>query len=215
MPVMEILARADTKIHADGITERLRSISNLDYVRKSMVSAEPFLPLCAVVHATHHDLSADFAGDGIVTETKAENEAKYMKTAPAASCHFLIGRDLKLYWIVPITKQAWHAGESQKPFRNPTSIGIEIHASVWRKPKQPWQGSPLLPGQRRILIDLLSMLAWQFAWVGPQQVKRHGDVAVPPGRKFDPLCLPKVEFDKLLAEEVWWFDRPHPATQGG
>lgn len=215
MPVLELLARADTPIHAAGIVERVNAVTVKDYVRVSNVSASPFLPMCGLVHATHHDLSEEFVAGGAVNapaETKATAEASYMKTSAESSCHFVIGRDLKLYWIVPVTKQAWHAGRAKSPFQNQTSIGIEIHSSVWRKDnKSPWHSSPLLPGQRQILIDLLSLLAWQFSWVGPQNVARHGDAGLPPGRKFDPHCIQPAAFAAIL-NEVWWFDRPHPAT---
>lgn len=178
-------------VKAEELCHRLSTAQDQQFTRRTRTAL--LFPKSVVVHATHN-----------AKATLPASEGKYLMTSPDASAHVLIGRDDRVYTIVPFELQAWHAGRVYTGYRNSESLGVELHSSYI-----DGVGQPLIGHQRQLLIDLLGY--WSHNYRIPQTlVKRHADVAVDKngnlGRKKDPACLPRAAFDKLL-QEVWWYDR--------
>jgi len=76
--------------------------------------------------------------------SNAENSANYLcKDSVKASAHLVIGRDARIFQLVPFDTIAWHAGESAYNGRsgyNNFSIGIELdNAGLLTKTKEGYQ----------------------------------------------------------------------------
>jgi N-acetyl-anhydromuramyl-L-alanine amidase AmpD len=127
-----------------------------------------------IVHATHGNPGS-----------LSKNEANFLQDSKNVSAHYLLGRSPgENYKILPPDEEAWHAGQCQSLYRNPQSIGIEIHAAV---------NEPILDFQKHSLAQLLQELC--SAYVIPAQlVQTHRAVAIPRGRKSDPNSWPEPEW---------------------
>lgn len=94
------------------------------------------------------------------------------------SAHLLIGRDGQLVQFVPVTRRAWHAGQSALHGRtawNDFSVGIEL------------EGTDELPFDDRQydqLAAVLTTLRAHHPAIRPDMIVGHSDIA--PGRKTDP-----------------------------
>lgn len=94
------------------------------------------------------------------------------------SSHLLIGRKGQLTQFVPLTKRAWHAGESEWQGRsrcNDYSIGIELEGCDDR----PYSGR-----QYERLAEVAAALMKSYPGITPQRIVGHSDIA--PRRKSDP-----------------------------
>ena len=97
------------------------------------------------------------------------------------SCHYLIGREGKIYQMISDNKVAWHAGKSQwKKTKNlnESSIGIEL---VNKGHKFGYQKFP--PKQIKTLIQLCLRLKKKYK-IKNKFILGHSDIA--PLRKIDP-----------------------------
>ena len=94
------------------------------------------------------------------------------------STHLLIRRDGELVQFVPLTKRAWHAGDSCFQGRNncnDCSIGIEL------------EGEDELPYDDRqydTLISVLAAMLTTYSELSARRIAAHSDIS--PGRKTDP-----------------------------
>ncbi|MDQ7030716.1 MAG: N-acetylmuramoyl-L-alanine amidase [Ardenticatenia bacterium] len=103
------------------------------------------------------------------------------------SAHYVIAKDGTLYQLVEESMMAWHAGKSRMPPPdnrenvNWFSVGIELeNANTGRDPyPEP---------QLATLIRLLRHLVTRYN-VPRRNIVTHRDVALPKGRKSDPLGL--------------------------
>jgi len=94
------------------------------------------------------------------------------------SSHLLIRRDGRIHQYVPLTKRAWHAGESSFQERsgcNDFSIGIELEGSD----ETPYTGM-----QYNVLAEVILELMRVFPDITAERVVGHSDIA--PQRKTDP-----------------------------
>ncbi|MDX8403904.1 MAG: 1,6-anhydro-N-acetylmuramyl-L-alanine amidase AmpD, partial [Mariprofundaceae bacterium] len=94
------------------------------------------------------------------------------------SAHFVVDRKGKITQFVPISRCAWHAGESSWEGRehcNNYSIGIEMIGD---------EKEPFTQLQYRETARLCRVLMGHFSRMFPQRIVGHQDVA--PGRKWDP-----------------------------
>jgi AmpD protein len=94
------------------------------------------------------------------------------------SAHFLIRRDGELVQYVPVTRRAWHAGESHHCGRercNDFAIGIELEGA---------DTVPYAPAQYAALAQLIAALRRWAPALARAPVVGHSDIA--PGRKTDP-----------------------------
>ena len=105
------------------------------------------------------------------------------------SAHLTIDRDGKVTQYVPLTKRAWHAGDSEYCGRqtcNDFSIGIELEGS---------DDTPYTDPQYDALIELVRLLIEYFPDLSKDRIVGHCDVA--PQRKTDPG--PCFDWDRLYA----------------
>lgn len=96
------------------------------------------------------------------------------------SSHFLIERSGKLTQFVPVSKRAWHAGESVclgKPKVNDFSIGIELEGL-------DTDPDGFTEQQYTALNQLIGVLKSSYPSILSNNVFAHSDIA--PGRKPDP-----------------------------
>lgn len=94
------------------------------------------------------------------------------------SAHFVVDRKGKIIQFVPISRRAWHAGESSWDGRdncNDYSIGIEMIGD---------EKEPFTQAQYRETARLCRVLMENFSELSRQRIVGHQDVA--PGRKWDP-----------------------------
>ncbi len=106
------------------------------------------------------------------------------------SSHLLIERDGTLVQFVPLTKRAWHAGESwclSKPKVNDFSIGIELEGL-------DTDPDGFTDQQYRVLNLLLALLRSAYPSISPNNIFAHSDIA--PGRKPDPG--PYFDWERLI-----------------
>ncbi len=94
------------------------------------------------------------------------------------SAHFLVRRDGELVQYVPVTRRAWHAGESSYAGQsgcNDFSIGIELEGE---------DETPYEEAQYHCLATLIMTLRQTVASLATADIVGHSDIA--PGRKTDP-----------------------------
>ncbi len=94
------------------------------------------------------------------------------------SAHFLIRRDGEAIQFVPVSRRAWHAGQSSCLGRarvNDFSVGIELEGT---------DEIPFAPAQYTVLAELTRRLVELFPAINRERVFGHADIA--PGRKTDP-----------------------------
>jgi N-acetyl-anhydromuramoyl-L-alanine amidase len=118
--------------------------------------------------------------DRLFTNTLPADAHPYFAQIAGArvSAHFLIRRDGGLVQYVPVTRRAWHAGESSYAGRtrcNDFSIGIELEGE---------DSTPYEAAQYDCLIRLLQTLRAQIASLSSADIVGHSHIA--PGRKTDP-----------------------------
>lgn len=105
------------------------------------------------------------------------------------SSHFLIERSGKLVQFVPVSKRAWHAGESVclgKPKVNDFSIGIELEGL-------DTDPEGFTDEQYIALNQLIPVLKSSYRSIRANNIFAHSDIA--PGRKPDPG--PYFDWQKL------------------
>lgn len=93
------------------------------------------------------------------------------------SAHLLVRRDGEVVQYVPLSKRAWHAGESAYDGRgncNDFSVGIELEGT---------DDTPYDPRQYPVLAGLIRQLRAHFPAIG-DRIAGHEHIA--PGRKTDP-----------------------------
>ena len=103
------------------------------------------------------------------------------------SAHLLIRRDGDLVQYVPLTRRAWHAGQSSFCGRtacNDFSAGVELEGS---------DDEPYAPAQYEVLARLYVAMTWAYPALARNPVVGHSDIA--PGRKTDPG--PHFEWSRL------------------
>jgi len=94
------------------------------------------------------------------------------------AAHLLIRRDGELVQFVPLSKRAWHAGQSE--FQgcsgcNDFSIGIELEGA---------DDVPYTDIQYQMLAQVTNHIMQHFPAITPARIVGHSDIA--PGRKTDP-----------------------------
>ncbi len=133
--------------------------------------------------------------------------------ASKASAHYLIDRDGAVVQLVADSEAAWHAGASQwrgqevwarnsqgilVPSLNPISIGIELAnatgvaydpASGKPKPYPEWPQPQPYPTPQLVAATMLVHDLMARYHLSRDDVVRHLDVAVPRGRKHDPVSF--------------------------
>ena len=112
----------------------------------------------------------------------------FKNPASQVSAHYTIDKDGSIVQHVDITKRAWHAGKSQmadgRENVNDFSIGIELI--------NPNDGIDPWPDQQIAAIKELIQHIKQNTEIN--YIVSHAEIAVPAGRKSDPLGLNISQF---------------------
>ena len=94
------------------------------------------------------------------------------------SAHFVIGRNGDVTQFVPVTRRAWHAGESWFDGRdrvNDFSVGVELVGS---------DDTRFTDSQYDVLANLTRGLQKAWPTITSDRIVGHSEIA--PGRKTDP-----------------------------
>jgi len=108
------------------------------------------------------------------------------------AAHLLIRRDGELVQYVPLSKRAWHAGQSA--FQgcsscNDFSIGIELEGA---------DDVSYTDDQYQMLARVVNQVIQHYPAITPERIVGHSDIA--PGRKTDPgAAFDWLRFKRLLA----------------
>ncbi len=124
---------------------------------------------CVVVHAT-------------VIPTLEGTAAHFLDPKTEVSAHFVVGRDGRVVQMVALEKRAWHAGVSRwmgEGNLNNTSVGIEMVNLNDGLDPYPAEQIQAVAGIIRFLRG--------FYVIPDVRIVSHADIAVPFGRKSDPL----------------------------
>lgn len=112
------------------------------------------------------------------------------------SSHYVVGKDGTIYRCVPEAEKAWHAGESSlfgEEDVNEFSIGIEIVNDE--------ANDPYVEEQLTALFELCEDIIYRYK-IPMNRIVGHRDIAVPHGRKIDPVNFPWFDFLLTLASRV-------------
>jgi N-acetyl-anhydromuramyl-L-alanine amidase AmpD len=133
---------------------------------------------CIVLHAT-------------VEPTTEGTMALFLTPERKISAHFVVGRDGRVVQMVRAEQRAWHAGASVLDGIgqvNDYSIGIEMVNSN--------DGTDPYPqAQLEAVAGIIRLIRSRYD-VPDSRIVSHADVALPPGRKSDPMDF---DFEKIRA----------------
>lgn len=113
----------------------------------------------------------------------------FLNPARRVSAHFVVGKAGRVVQMVPVEKRAWHAGPSLLEGAdkvNDYSIGIEmvnLNDGV----------DPYTDAQMEAVAGLIRFLRSRYA-IPDSRIVSHAQIALPQGRKSDPLGF---DFDKI------------------
>lgn len=106
----------------------------------------------------------------------------FLSPARQVSAHFVVGRDGRIVQMVPIEKRAWHAGVStwdgMKDINN-VSVGIEmvnLNDGI----------DPYPDAQYQAVAGIIRFVRSRYL-VPDEHIVSHEDIALPKGRKSDPV----------------------------
>jgi N-acetylmuramoyl-L-alanine amidase len=131
---------------------------------------------CIVLHAT-------------VEPTTEGTMGIFLNVARKVSAHFVVGKDGRVVQMVPLEKRAWHAGVSVLDGVkrvNDYSVGIEIVNLNDGK-------DPYTEAQMRAVANIIRFVRTRYD-VPDTRIVSHAQIALPPGRKSDPVGL---DFDRI------------------
>jgi len=133
---------------------------------------------CVVLHAT-------------VEPTIEATLRIFLDPKRKVSAHFVVGKDGRVVQMVPVEKRAWHAGVSVldgSPGVNDYSVGIEM---VNRNDGR----DAYTESQMQAVAGILRLLRARYD-ISDAHIVSHAQIALPPGRKSDPLGF---DFDRVRA----------------
>ena len=116
----------------------------------------------------------------------------FLNTARKVSAHFVVGRDGRVVQMVPVERRAWHAGPSVldgTPSLNDFSVGIEMVNLNDGK-------DPYTDAQVHAVAGILRFLRSRYV-IPDSRVVSHASIALPAGRKSDPLGFDFARFCAL------------------
>jgi len=126
---------------------------------------------CIVLHATVEPTTEGTVGLFLDPKTKV-------------SAHFVVGKDGRVVQMVPVEKRAWHAGTSVFDGVNRVndfSVGVEIVNLNDGK-------DPFTSAQYEAVAGLIRFIRSKYT-VPDDNIVSHAQVALPVGRKSDPVGL--------------------------
>ena len=123
----------------------------------------------------------------------AETVARFLDPKTKVSAHFVVDKDGKVIQMVPVRLRAWHAGVSTLDGVagvNDYSVGIEI--VNLNDGKEPYPSA-----QYASVAGIIRKLRRYDAIPNPRIVS-HAQIALPPGRKTDPLGFDFARLYRML-----------------
>jgi N-acetyl-anhydromuramyl-L-alanine amidase AmpD len=132
---------------------------------------------CVVLHAT------------VVPTVKETIDIFLGRGERRVSAHFVVGKQGRVVQMVPVEMRAWHAGPSVLEGIegvNAFSVGIEM---VNRNDGK----DPYPDAQVEAVAGIIRLIRSQYD-VPLGRIVSHAEIAIPPGRKDDPLGF---DFDRL------------------
>ncbi len=148
---------------------------------------------CIVLHST--------------VEPTTEGTMKiFLSPEKAVSAHFVVGRDGRVLQMVPVEKRAWHAGASALEGVgkvNDFSVGIEMVNLNDGK-------DPYSPEQMEAVAGIIRLIRSRYD-VPDARIVSHAEVALPAGRKSDPVGF-DIEKERALVRCIPNAPSIEPAT---
>jgi N-acetylmuramoyl-L-alanine amidase len=151
---------------------------------------------CLVLHAT-------------VEPTTEGTMGIFLKTARKVSAHFVVGRDGRVVQMVPVERRAWHAGPSVldgTPGVNDYSVGIEMVNLNDGK-------DPYTEAQIHAVAGILRFLRSRYD-IPDSRVVSHASIALPAGRKSDPVGFDFARVCTLARTETAFNPPSNPVNNG-
>ncbi len=139
---------------------------------------------CIVLHAT-------------VEPTTQGTIDIFLNPVREVSAHFVVGRDGRVVQMVPIEKRAWHAGVSVLEGTgnvNDFSVGIEMVNLNDGKDPYPLEQMEAVAGLIRFIRSRYN--------VPDSRIVSHAQIALPQGRKSDPLGFDFEKIKSMAHESV-------------
>lgn len=137
---------------------------------------------CVVVHAT-------------ATRSLDETLAIFSSPTQHVSAHFVVDKDGTVVQTVPVQNRAWHAGVSRlgnDANVNDFSVGIEmVNANDGR--------DPYTDQQYAAVAAIIRLLRTQCS-IPDNRIVTHSQIALPPGRKQDPIGFDMGRLRREAAE---------------
>jgi len=128
-----------------------------------------------------------------------ESVAFFLAPTAKVSTHFVVGRDGTVVQMVPVEKRAWHAGLSRLwgvEHVNDFRVGIEL---VNRN-----DGVEEYPDvQVQAAAGIVRLLRFGYS-IPDDRIVSHAEVAIPPGRKTDPIGFDISRFRLMTRNHTAW-----------
>lgn len=128
---------------------------------------------------------------------RLESSLDWVRRAESrVSYHVMIGRNGSIYAVVSPDRQAWHAGTSSldgEAMCNRYSVGVCLSNTN--------TGEPFPASQLGAAADVCAVLCG-FYGIEVSRIVTHAAVALPAGRKTDPLGLDVVGFRAAVAARL-------------
>ena len=143
--------------------------------------------------------------------TEGANSLAWLTSDPhpqsEQSAHTLAARDGTLWELVAPQDLAHHAGIALPPYTNRTTLGIEFENRSRDLAPTRVEVYPLA----QIHAGAYRVATWMFAFgLTWRQVVRHGDIALPRGRRCDPSAFPQPLFQASVNTWLAFFQALPP-----
>jgi N-acetyl-anhydromuramyl-L-alanine amidase AmpD len=141
-------------------------------------------------------------GFAVIHNTEGVDSRAWLSTTPGSgvSIHVLVDRAGVRWNIVDYNDTAWHVGNATPPYSNANCLGLEFEnrSNAWGV-VEPYPEAQLNTAAHCVAT-------WEFSYGIPwYRVVRHGDIAVPYGRRHDPSNLDMNDFHARIAAWLAFF----------
>lgn len=119
------------------------------------------------------------------------------------SVHWYVNRAGKVYHLVADADTAWHVGKAKRGLGNRETVGIEMEHF---DPDEAHPHGEDWPQAQVESVARLCAYLLQRHRLAPSSIHSHAEVALPAGRKVDPVAFPWGAFRALLCRKqaVHW-----------
>lgn len=183
----------------DGGDDDTRSLNALAGV--STPGARPTVSHAVQADGSHYTMGRSQPITKVVLHnTEGTNSLAWLSTASRpnpVSVHVLISRDGVRHNLVDYRDTAYHVGKARAGYSNANCLGVELeNRSTGGTLTEPYP-----PEQLNTLAHLLATWLFSYGLQWEMAVVRHGDIALPAGRRHDPSGLDLAAV--RAATEAW------------